>query len=252
MRFFYNNLIDGSGVVFTASSEASDLLGGENIAHEFRSKPWRTGTSSAPETIVIDLGSAQAVTSVILLDHTLTSGDSAIALEGNTADSWGAPAFSQALTWVSGTIAQTFSTQTYRYWRIKFTKSSAAEARSIGRVFLGPYLQPTDIPDYDGYSRKKVDPSRKSKSRAGQTWAEPKAKYCEIDLDLSRFTQTDIDNLETLFDTVGQSKNFFVQVQTSGLDDYWYVKFSRDFAASIAGYDGAFLWDLKLEMEEQL
>lgn len=252
MRFWWNNLIDAAGVVFTASSEV-DTLPGENIAHEFRAVPWRTGTSSAAENIVIDLGSAQAVTSVILFDHTLTSGDSGITLEGNTADSWGAPAFSQALTWASGTISQTFSTQTYRYWRIKFTKASAAVSRDIGRVFLGTYLEPTDIPDYAGYEDSLNDPSRKAKSVTGQTWTGQVPQFTDMQWTLSRFGQTDIDNLRTMFAAVGQSKSLFVQAQTtSPLNTIWYVKFTRAYGRKIGAYQGAFLWDTELEMEEQL
>lgn len=252
MRFFYNNLIDASGVAFTASSEVSTLPG-SNIADEFRARPWRTGTSSAAENIVIDLGSAQAVTAVILLDHTLTSGDSGITLEANSSNAWGAPAFTQSLTWATGTIVATFSTQTYRYWRIKFTKSSAAQSRDIGRVFLGTYLEPTDSPDYDGYSEELDDLSRSMTTRTGQTWVDEQPQFSVINLSLSRFGQTDVDNIKTMFRAVGKSKSFFVQVQTSSpLNDYWYVKFRRSYSRDVAAYDGGFKWDFPLEMEEQL
>ena len=90
MRVFYDNLIDKTGVTITPSSQVSTLPA-SNLAHEFRKRVWRTGTSTAAENVVFNLGSAKAVTSVILLDHTLTAGDSAIALEANSADSWGAP-----------------------------------------------------------------------------------------------------------------------------------------------------------------
>jgi hypothetical protein len=228
-------------------------LPGSNIAHEFRAEPWRTGTSTAAENIVIDLGSAQAVTAVILLDHTLTAGDSGITLEGNSANSWGAPAFSQALTWASGTISATFSTQTYRYWRIKFTKSSSSEARDIGRVFLGTYLEPTDLPDYDGYSETLEDLSRKTKVPSGQTWTEDRDQFSTVSVTLSRFGQTDVDNLKTMFDTIGQSKSLFFQCSTSSpLNKVWYVKFRRPYSRDVVAYASEYKWDLDLEMEEQL
>ena len=100
MRLFYNNLIDADGVVITPTSEVTTLPA-ENVAHDFRKRVWRTGTSTAAENVVFDLLTAQAVTSIILLDHTLTSGDSSIVLEGNTADSWGAPAFTTTLTYAA-------------------------------------------------------------------------------------------------------------------------------------------------------
>jgi len=92
----------------------------------------------------------QAVTGAILLNHTLLNTDSAIAIQGNAADSWGAPSFSQALTWSAGVIAATFGSQSYRYWRLTYTKASAGVTRDIGRLFLGAYYQPTDPPDWAG------------------------------------------------------------------------------------------------------
>ncbi len=252
MRLFYDNLIDYAATLFTPTSEVSTLPV-ENLANEFRAVPWQTGVSVADENVVIDLGSAKSVTSVILLDHTLTAGDSAIAIQGNAADSWGAPSVNETLTWASGTIGKTFTGGSYRYWRLKFTKSSAAEARSIGRLFLGTYLEPSDLPDYDGYSERLEDLSRSADSRSGQTWTDRQSQFSVLNLDLSRFGQTDVDNIKTVFETVGRSKSFFFQCSTtSPLDNLWYVKFRRPYDRSVAAFGSGYLWDFDLEMKEQL
>src|SRR3990172_264300 len=96
MRILYRNLIDASDVTIAASSEGSDLPA-VNVAHPFRSRVWRTGTSIANEWIKFDLGSAMAVQAVILLDHTLTGADSLIRLQGNATDAWDAPAVEESL-----------------------------------------------------------------------------------------------------------------------------------------------------------
>lgn len=252
MRFFWNNLIDASGVTFTPTSEVSTLPV-ENIANEFRARVWRTGTSVADENVVIDLGSAQSVTSIILLDHTLTSGDSAIAIQGNASDSWGAPSVNESLTYAAGTISKVFTGGAYRYWRLKFTKASSGVSRDIGRVFLGPYLEPTDLPDYDGYDERLEDLSRKTKARSGQTWTDQLPQFATLNVSMSRFGQTDVDNIKTMLDTVGQSKSFFFQCETSGsLNKVWYVKNRRAFSRKVVAYDGGYKWDFNMEMEEQL
>lgn len=252
MRFFWNNLIDLSGVALTPSSEVSTLPA-ENVQHEFKGKYWKTGASVAAEYLVIDLGSAKAVTSVILFNHDLTSGDSLIKIQGNTADSWGAPAFSQSLTYAASVIHAAFSTQTYRYWRITFTKSSSSEQRKIGRVFLGEYFQPTDTPNYNGFSVETRDRSRRTEARSGQAWIEQQAKYDWIKVDISQFGQTDIDGIATMFDYVGQSKGLFFQCETSGaLSEVYYARFGKQFNRQIGAYDGGYRWDSHLELEEQL
>lgn len=252
MRFWWNNLIDVVGTTFTPTSEVSTLPV-ENIANEFRTRVWRTGTSVADENVVIDLGSAKEVTSIILLDHTLTSGDSAIAIQGNASDSWGAPSVNESLTYAAGTIIKTFTGGTYRYWRLKFTKASSGVSRDIGRVFLGTYLAPTDSPDYDGYDERLEDLSRKTKARSGQTWTDQLPQFATLNISLSRFGQTDTDNIKTMLEAVGQSKSFFFQCETSGsLADIWYVKNRRAFSRKVVAYDGGYKWDFNLEMEEQL
>jgi hypothetical protein len=252
MRFFYDNLIDYSGVLLLPSS-AQSTLPASNVANEHRKRVWRTGTSAAAENLVIDLGSAKAVTAVILLDHTLTASDTLIKLEGHTTNAWGAPTFTQALTWASGTIAQVFASQTLRWWRISFTKSAAGETRDLGRVFLGTYYETPIDPDADGYDEELNDPSRKTKSLGGQTYTEILEKFGVPAVKFSAIDQTMRDNLKTIFDAVGEAVSFFVQVQsTSPLNKVWYVKLRRAFKTPVKGMDSTLLWDVSLDLEEQL
>jgi hypothetical protein len=252
MRFFYDNLIDASGVAFTASSAHTNLPA-TNVANEHRKRVWRTGTSTAAETLVIDLGSAQSVTSIILLDHTLTAADTLIKIQGHTSDSWGAPDVNETLTWASRTISKTFSSATKRYWRLIFTKSAAGETRDIGRIFLGTYYDTTEQPDYDGYDDSLNDPSRKSKSLAGQTYVDVLEKFGSLSVAFSDVGNTQVESLKTIFESVGQSVSFFVQAQTtSPLNDIWYVKATRPFERDVSGFDSNYLWNVKLELEEQL
>lgn len=252
MRLFYNNLIDYAATVITESSEVATLPS-SNVANEFRKRVWRTGTSTAAEWIVFDLGSAKAVTAVILLDHTLTNSDTLIKLEAHTSDSWGAPSFSQALTWAEDIISAVFASQSYRFWRVSFTKSAAAESRDIGRIFLGPHESTEEDPDSDGVVESIEDDSRITKSLGGQTYTDAIEKYGRIAVQFSSIPNTMAASLKTFYEYVGKTKSFFVQVQTSGpLTKIWYVKNTEELSREVAGMDAELIWDVALEMEEQL
>ena len=253
VRFFYDNLLDYAGVVLTPTSEV-DTLPAENLKNELRKRVWRTGTSTGTERLVIDLGSAQAVTAFILLDHTLLNVDSGLLLEAHTSDSWGAPSFSQALTWADGTLAATFASQTYRYWRLSFTKSVSSQSRDIGRIFLGTYAETEHAPDFAGHDETLEDPSRKAKTLGGQTWTDLQEKFHVIVNEMTHVSQTLADQIRTIAEAVGQSISFFVQVDTSSpLNTVYYVKFRRAFGRSVVAVDSGLVWDLaKLEFEEQL
>jgi hypothetical protein len=253
VRIFFDNLIDAAGVVLTPSSEISTLPA-ENVIHPFRKKPWRTGTSTAAETLVFDLLTAQAVTAIILLDHTLTNADTLIKIEGNAADVWGAPSFSQALTWASGTIAAVFASQSYRYWRLSFTKSAAGETRDIGRIFLGTYYSAEEQPDFDGYGDELIDPSREQTTPGGQSYVEALEQFSEVRCTFSRCPNSQVESLRTIAEAVGQQVAFFLQVDTTTpTDKIWYVKLKRPFEREASGWDltGAIAWDVSLELKEQ-
>lgn len=276
MRFFYDNLIDASGTVLTASSEVATLPV-SNLANEFRTRIWRTGTGSATETVTIDLGSAQDVSSIILLDHTLTAADSAIAIQANNADAWGAPAFSQALAWQAGTIYAVFdAVKNFRYWRLTFTKSAAGESRDIGRLFLGTYYQTTEDPDYDGYQESVEDYSRVQKSLGGQTYTDLLPRYAALQTKFSDIRNEQTQAFKAIAQQVGESISFFIQVfpgaGTTGdsmditadddvltvdesleqLNKLWYVKFTKATALKVSGMDNDLIWSVTLDFEEQL
>lgn len=245
-RWMYDNLVDAA--TLTASSEEATLPV-ENIQNEQRSKPWQTGTSVADEWVVLDLGSAQAFTCAVLLDHDLTSGDSAIAIEANATDSWGAPSFSQALTRVAGPIAAYFASQSYRYVRIKLTKSSAGEARSIGRVFVGTYLDSATI---SSLNFDKVDPSPETKSIGGQSYHDIRPSFDRISVDFEVEAKAVRDSLEAMFDDVGKHTAIFVSLNhdVEPVDWIYYVKIKNDMKLTAVASTNN--WRTAIQLEEQL
>lgn len=251
IRYHYDNLIDYSGVAISESSEVSTLPS-SNVANDLRTKVWRTGTSTADEWIVFDLGSAKAVTSIIVLDHTLTSSDSAITLEAHTSDSWGSPAYSNSLTWASGTIYEAFASQTYRYWRLKFTKASAGVSRDIGRIFLGPYVSATREVDRGGYTETTVNRSTTRRTLGGQTYSLARDSYRSLSLAWNLVTDAQRTEFATLQTAVGSTVPWFIYL--SGRHDTpLYVKMRDLFAyRNSGGVDGAYFWDVDMVVDEEL
>jgi hypothetical protein len=252
MRFFYDNELDKTGVIVTPSSEVSTLPA-INILNEFKSKPWRTGTSVATETLVMNLGSAKAITSIILHGHTLTSGDTTIKVEANSADAWGAPPFTQALTFAANTIGQVFGSQSFQFWRLSFTKSAAGVSRDIGRIHLGTYYETTEQPDHEGYSETLDDVDRQTRSLGGQVYTEVVNGFNTIRADFSKSPHTQVDSIKTVAIAVRRYKSFFIQTDTvTPLDTFYYVKLKKTYARSVAGMDSNLIWNVGLEMEEQV
>lgn len=120
---------------------ATRSFGAASVLDRDRDTAWEA-TGCDDEHITIDLGQAAQAQALILADHNLTSGATAT-LMANTSDSWGAPAWSQALS-VTTPHLVCFMDQTYRYWRLRLLdEDNPAGALMAGLLFLGPYFQPS-------------------------------------------------------------------------------------------------------------
>lgn len=255
MRLFYSNHVDIAGAVITPSTEDASFPA-SNLANELKSKVWRTKTTQAAENVVFDLLTAKAVTSVIIFAHTLLNTDTNIKLEGNATNSWGAPSFTQALTWDATAIKAVFASQSFRYWRVSFTKASAGVSRDIGRIFLGTYTDTSVQPDFDGFTRERADLSVRQRTTGGQIYTDVRSNYRVINLDWAAVPQADVTALDTIAVAVGTFKSFFVQIDTASsgeLAEVLYVKFQKPIRPKTDGMDGAGLtYAFDMDLEEML
>lgn len=247
----YTNRIDASGVVFTASSAQTDLPA-SNVANAQRTRVWRTGSSTAAETLVMDLLTAQAITAVIILDHTLTAGDSLIKIQGNASDSWGAPSFSSTFTWASSEMYKTFAAETYRYWRFIFTKSAAGETRDIGRIYLGSSVDLGRDPDHEGYAAEDIDRSITHRSVGGQTYSLSRDSYIHETYKFTKISNTVKGQLTTLAAAVGTHTPWFCYFD-GVMTVPRYVKLGALLKQPVSGgITAALVWDMELETNEEL
>jgi len=213
VKFLSNNFIETS--VLTPSTVNSQFPVA-NIQHDFRTKVYRSTSNS--DNIVIDLGSAQSVDFfAIVPDYRNGFGVSTLTLEANSADSWGAPAFSQSITLdtTHQVGVETFATQSYRYWRL--VMSSTLGYCEISNMFLGPASSlTTNGPSYN-YNYKSMDLVNESSSRYGQKFIDDIAQRKQItNLKFDVLNKTELDILLDVVDEVRTVKPMFVKI---GNDD---------------------------------
>lgn len=216
-----------------------------------------SGQPITSEYVRFDLGSAQAATSCVIFNHTLGASE-APQLRASTDNFSASDVLIGTFTHSTGPMLLTFGSSSYRYWQLKWTKNPITTAVDIGRVFLGPYteiLGQNNVNPFDmgGYKELSDDLSQKQKSRGGQTYVDRIAQFKKWKLSMSYMTQANRDSIVTFSEAVGEHTSFFFQADTaSPLDTIYYTKLTRLAGREIVAWDGAHIWDLELELEEQL
>lgn len=248
--FLYQNFIDAA--TLTASS-ASSTLPVNNLKNAQKTKVWRTGSTIANEYVVIDFGAGMEISCVVILNHNFLP-DEFVYIEGNATDSWGAPSFSQFFTWNLGPMVLFFAPQFFRYFRVRFTKTTAGTTRDIGRIFLGNSYGLTQNVSPDGLSLSLVDLSDTSKSSSGQSYSDIKSIHHEIDLNIKMMSNTQHELLKLIAKTVGTHTPFFISLDNDTRPSDWmfYVKFKRLQSYNINAVGSILYWDASLQLEEQL
>lgn len=258
MKFWYNNFIAGSGVTITASSEVSTLPV-ENILHDHLAKVWKTGASSATETVVFDFGSAVSPQKLIMAS---TNGNviSQGAVQANTSDSWGSPAYqsSAGIFNTSGALRLAITGQTYRYWRVIISKDNSSDQAEIGNIFLGTAYDLDSVIEYDGMEESFRDTGRTYISRGGQTFSDAGENFRRIKLSASNVSEDKLYYLHYyIIRTFGQHTPLWVEIDeydsTTALPGgIVYAKMDEPITRSNPSYDGSsFYWDLSISLREE-
>jgi hypothetical protein len=247
MTFYYSNLVDTASSV-TGSSAASGLPA-SNVQNQLIPRVWRTGTSTAAETITFDFGTAQTPTAAIIAGHTLTSGDSSIQVRGSTDNFSSSDVLVATFTYASTHMLKAIS-GSYRYWRIAFTKASSGVARDIGKIYIGTTYTTEEEPDWDGFEETTVDPTVTARSIGGQTYSDARPTYRRWTWNYNSIGDTMAASLRTMIRTVGKSQTLFAQVSASSpFDEVLYVKLTKDYSRKVSGYAA---WNISIEAQEDV
>lgn len=217
--YYHNNLAKNASI--TASTENAQYPV-SNIIDDRRTKVYRSTSNS--DNIVFDFGSAESVDAVCIAPNWQTGfGFTAITIEANTADSWGAPAFSQAFsfdsTYETG-ITELSSTQSYRYWRLVITSSLGY--CELANVFIGPKVDITTTGINDGVQYMNQDLKNERTSVYGQEFIDDITQRKMLEgISYSNMTLAEATALMGVVDNVRTVSPFWVRFKNvdSILDD---------------------------------
>lgn len=158
------------------------------------------------------------MTCVALAGYNWASAPGTLNLEFNSLDSWGAPPQTEALTWAAnpttngnnGVIIKTFTSRAYQYVRLNVVHSPGGTPTDwdLGVLFLGSYFQPTRNYSIQ-YGLDIVDESMRSRSIGGQDHFDEIGKYRTVDMSFMVGTQAQWELFQTMFNTVGVSRDLF-------------------------------------------
>jgi hypothetical protein len=148
-----------------------------NIQHEHVSRKWHTASGVTSSYLLFDLGASTACALLAVLGTNLTP-SATLRLRASNSD----PSGQTATVLDTGTVTagiksgygaayKSFNSVSARYWRLDLSDSPALDHLEVGRIFLGPYWQPS-VNQLYGWSITPLDESRISTSWGGQTFAE--------------------------------------------------------------------------------
>ncbi len=247
-RFMWNNLVDAATL---AASSAATGCPVTNIQHAWKTKVWRS-TGDANEWVTLDLGSAQDVKSVVILNHNFSAGAS-VRIQADNDSDYSSLAVDVVMPVVSGCMAAWWaSAQSYRYWRITIADAANTSGYvEIGRVFIGTYFAPTY--DVSSWSFAPTDPSAMLTSVGGQLSANTKAHYSVRNYQFAYVPDADKTIWDSIFAAVGMASPIFVCEDVYDTGAMKYVHFSSalnfDFLFYQPNGDG-FAYDLSFTLQE--
>lgn len=207
----YIDFDSGSGDDFVVGDKwyfkAINLFNAGKMITWRRDDRYRSSGLSSPNTITIDLGSAQEVKALALYDHNFTSGATLLleADDAATFDSDGGSAqFSEAVTWNDDKILHYLSAATTkRYWRISITDTANTDSYlEIGELFLGSYLELTRNFAYEPNTDFEFI-SSKEKNEYGVEFDRFGNIQEKITLNFKGLPDSDITAIKTMLATIG-------------------------------------------------
>jgi hypothetical protein len=214
IRFSTGTLILGDQWQFWAYA----TYGMANLLQNDRDKWFKSGAVSSDITIIVDLGSALAITAFCLSDHNITSG-ATVKLQANSSNSWTTPAYTLTLTQTDQPMVNYIS-QSYRYWRVLIQDASNPDGYvGIGKLYLGTY---TEIASGElwgaadwGVKRTRERTRLRTESEAGKSRRRVYSDNEAFPLSYKTLNDTELATLrgiwDATFDTAtGQDKSVFV------------------------------------------
>lgn len=235
--------------VLAASSSAVGLPVG-NTQHPDRSKVWRSATGTGAPTIDIDLGSAQAVTSVVVANAKLVGTG---VLEVYQRGSAGTAGVATLVGTLPAQDAETrtaflfFNSVSFRHWQLRWTNPGAAsDFAELGYVHLGTYFEPTQNVIVPTEAARK-DPSVLSSSVDGQVTVRRRTPYCDGAWVMQEVAEAQLDTYRAMWNAMGVGGVFFQVLDTSLAWTCWMARsmgeFRKQFGVLSGRYNIGLPWE---------
>jgi len=200
------NLVDNS--TLTASSE-NLLFPVSNIQDSRRSKVFRSTTNS--DSIVFDMQETSTIDTIfIVADKRAGFGVSTVTVEFNATNTWGAPAYSTAVTFstIHGIGFVELATPiAYRFARV--VMASTLGYCELSKIFIGSSLALTRSINF-GWTIKDEELSQKSRNRYNQLFVDVISRQKIINFSMSYLDKNDLDLINSVLDDRGETKPFYI------------------------------------------
>tara|TARA_R110002096_G_scaffold172484_2_gene346170 strand:- start:4017 stop:4823 length:807 start_codon:yes stop_codon:yes gene_type:complete len=223
-----NTVISNPAIVDAATITAGSALANMPVTNLLRTQPkdrWRSDDLNNLY-LVVDLGSAQAINLIALLFHNATqSATWRIRAATSEANLTAAPGYDStavnmwdatwpsdedpvhSITWLGS------SPETYQWWRIDVSDLSNPDNYfQVGRLYIDNAWQlPANKNIEYGWELRFIDPATKSRSKAGQLYAESAQRWRQIIMSINFQSEDEMyDNVYELIRRRGISKDIFV------------------------------------------
>lgn len=222
MRITHANLVDAVTYITPSSADVDYPV--TNIQDQRLATKWKSDTAST-QTVIIDLGSAQDITTLAVLGHNLVATGTTVignSVVGGTALSmvWEASGQSsvQTIVYNEDVMLKFVEPMTYRYW--KFTFTGLTSALEVARLWLGTYLtiNPSSLLDFK-VTYKNSDINIYGKDRA--KFSIPGVVWRKFEFSFPPTESTMINSISDLIDEIGFYKSVI------------FTNFDTDFSYSI-------------------
>lgn len=221
MRISYSNLVDDiAASAFTVLGTTSGYPI-ENVQEQRLSVRWRSAAVTA-QTVIIDFGTAQTVTTAAILGHNISASATAssILVSANSAASFTAGNVIATLTRNENAILKFFTSPgAFQYWQFFIDDPSNADGYlDIGRLWLGEYItiSPSSLLGFTVIKRRS-DMVAFGKNR--QKFATPGENWRRFEFAFPPTGGSSLTAIQTMFDAIGNHSAFiFTNLDT----DYTY------------------------------
>jgi hypothetical protein len=199
--------------------------------------------------LLFDMGSAQAITSAILLDHNVSSARvdgnaSALATAGATGT------LTQELAGDTAILVATFGSVSFRYWRFLLDAVEVSDGfTEVSVPFLGTATAIDCGILLRNNSRGWRDFSGLQRARQGAAFSQPLQMSRVWNVQYLVVSQAELDSLEVAFSTTRRGVPFFWMPKSSVPGETYYAFTEADLSARSNETESP-TWDLSLQLEE--